>query len=113
MYAIFEIGKKQYVVREGDIIDIDLLDKPKEEELEFSNVLMIRDDDNLIVDNLDNWRIKAKVLEQKKGPKIVIKKHIEGKGFEKKQGHRQKYTSILITKIEEGALSSVGRASDS
>lgn len=100
MYAIFKIGNKQYVGEEGKAIDIDLLDKPKGEEIEFSNLLMVRDENNVIIDNLSGFKIKARVLGEKKGKKITIMKHIRRKGYQKKQGHRQKYTSVLIEKIE-------------
>jgi len=100
MYAVFEIGKKQYLAREGDVIDIPLLDKQKQGEIELSNILAIRDENNLILDNLSSFKIKARVLGEKRGKKITIIKHIRRKGYQKKQGHRQKYTSILIEKIE-------------
>ncbi|MEW6482904.1 MAG: 50S ribosomal protein L21 [bacterium] len=112
MYAVFEIGKKQYVAKEGEVIDIDLLDKPKESEIEFSHLLMVRDENNLILDNLSSFKVKARVLGEKKAKKITIMKHIPRKGYHKKQGHRQKYTSILIEKIE-GPLAQLVRASDS
>lgn len=112
MYAIFKIKNRQYVAEEGKVIDIDLLDKPKGEEIEFSHLLMVRDENNVIMDNLSSFKIKARVLGEKKGKKVVIMKHIRRKGYQKKQGHRQRYTSILIEKIE-GPLAQLVRASDS
>ncbi|MEW6102622.1 MAG: 50S ribosomal protein L21 [bacterium] len=112
MYAVFEVGKKQYLAEEGKVIDIDLLDKHKDSEIEFSDILMVRDENNVIIDNLSAFKIKARVLGEKKAKKITIMKHIPRKGHHKKIGHRQKYTSILIEKIE-GPLAQLVRASDS
>ncbi|MEW6006701.1 MAG: 50S ribosomal protein L21 [bacterium] len=99
MYAVFEIGKKQYLAKEGEVIEVDLLDKKEGEEIEFSNLLMVRDENNLILDNLSSFKVKARVLGEKKAKKITIMKHIPRKGYHKKQGCRQKYTSILIESI--------------
>lgn len=112
IYAVFKIGNKQYVAEEGEVIDIDFLGKPQGEEVEFTNLLMVRDNDNLIMDNLSSFKVKGRVLGEKKGKKITIIKHIRRKGYQKKQGHRQKYTSVLIEKIE-GPLAQLVRASDS
>lgn len=112
IYAVFKIGNKQYVAEEGKIINIDLLDKPNGSEVEFTDLLMVRDNDALIIDNLSSFKIKGRVLGEKKGKKITIMKHIRRKGYQKKQGHRQKYTSVLIEKIE-GPLAQLVRASDS
>lgn len=109
MYAVFKIGDKQYVAEEGRVIDVGFLNKSKEELIEFSDILMVRDENNVIIDNLSGFKIRAKVLGEKKGKKVTTMKHIRRKGYQKKQGHRQKYTSVLIEKIDKkGALSSGG-----
>ncbi len=102
MYAIIECGGKQYKVAVGDTIYVEKLDKAAGESVEFDNVLAVAKDDQLTVGTpfVQGAKVKADVVKQGKGKKIIIYKYKPKKSYHKKQGHRQPFTQLTITAIE-------------
>jgi len=101
MYAVIKTGGKQYRVHEGDILTVEKLDAQEGAVVEFGEVLAISDDDGLKVGTpvLNGAKVEAKVLNHGKGKKIIVFKYKPKKNYRKKQGHRQPYTKVQITKI--------------
>lgn len=103
MQAVIRTGSKQYVVKPGDIIDVELLNSEQGSSVEFSDVLLVSDDnDGVKIGSpvVEGAKVTGKILGTKKGKKIIIFKYRRRKGFKKKQGHRQKYSSVEITDIQ-------------
>lgn len=104
MFAILETGSKQYKVAEGDVLEVELLNKEKiskDNIVDFDSVLLVQDDDLLIGQPfVQNARIKAKVLEEFKAPKIIVFKKKPKKQYKRTRGHRQQLHRIQIEKIE-------------
>jgi len=103
MQAVIRTGAKQYLVKPGDVINVELLKSAEKDEVEFDDVLMVSDSpDNVRVGapNVEGARVIGKILGEMKGKKIVVFKFKRRKGYRKKQGHRQKYTSVEITEIQ-------------
>ena len=100
MYAIIRTGGKQAKVREGDVIDVERL--RAEGELAFTPTLLVTDDGTVISarDELKACRVVARVVGESAGPKIDIFKYKAKTGYRRRQGHRQKYTTIEVTGIE-------------
>lgn len=100
MYAIIATGGKQYRVSEGDVIYVEKLDKQADEAVEFS-ALMVGGEDGVKVGTpvVEGVKVEGKVLAQVKGEKIVVFKYKSKKNYRRKQGHRQPYTKVEITKI--------------
>lgn len=100
MQAIFVTGGKQYKVSEGDVIYVELLNT-ESETVEFDNVLMTIDGDNVTVGapNVEGAKVTAKVLKNGKGKKIMVFKFKAKKNYRRRQGHRQPYTKLQIEKI--------------
>lgn len=100
MQAIFVTGGKQYKVSEGDVIYVELLNT-ESETVEFDNVLMTIDGDNVTVGapNVEGAKVTAKVLKSGKGKKIMVFKFKAKKNYRRRQGHRQPYTKLQIEKI--------------
>ena len=100
MQAIFVTGGKQYKVSEGDVIYVELLNT-ESETVEFDNVLMTIDGDNVTVGapNVEGAKVTAKVLKNGKGKKIIVFKFKAKKNYRRRQGHRQPYTKLQIEKI--------------
>ncbi|MBM3207814.1 MAG: 50S ribosomal protein L21 [Chlamydiae bacterium] len=100
MYAIIETGGKQYRVEKGDVIDVELLDK-QENNIEFSNVLFINNGSDIKLGNpyLNKSVVKAELLQEVKGPKVISFKYKMRKGYRRKVGHRQRYLRVKITDI--------------
>ena len=103
MQAVIRTGGKQYLVKPGDRIDVELLDNNEKEEVQFDDVLMVSDGENdvkLGTPTVEGATVSGKLLGQKKGKKINIFKFKRRKGYRKKHGHRQKYSSVEITDIQ-------------
>ncbi|MBQ6901877.1 MAG: 50S ribosomal protein L21 [Oscillospiraceae bacterium] len=100
MQAIFVTGGKQYKVSEGDVIYVEKLNA-EGETVEFDNVLMTIDGDNVTVGapNVDGAKVTAKILKNGKAKKIMVFKFKAKKNYRRRQGHRQPYTKLQIEKI--------------
>ena len=102
MYAVIETGGKQHKVSEGEILKIDKLDAEPGTEIVFDKIMMVKaDDDTLKVGKpyVENASVTAEVVEQGKHKKIIIFKYKRKKNYQRKQGHRQKYTALRIKAI--------------
>jgi len=112
MYAIIEDQGRQYTVREGDVLDLDLRDAQEQESIVFDRVLMLggSQSDSESSDagggvqvgapTVAGAKVRATVLGEAKGNKIVVRKFKRRKNYRRKQGHRQRYTRIRIDAIE-------------
>lgn len=86
--AIIKSGGKQYKVKQGDELAVELLDKKKGEKFELP-------------DMLDDKKVSLEVVESEiKGPKILNIKFKNKTRYSKRIGHRQKYTKIKVLSIK-------------
>ena len=100
MYAIVRAGAKQQKVAVGDVIEIDTISTEVGKTVDLPVVLLV-DGDDVTSDagKLGKASVTVEVLGGAKGPKIVIQKFKNKTGYKKRQGHRQKYTQVKVTKI--------------
>ena len=100
MYAIIATGGKQYRVSEGDVIYIEKIDAQVDSTVSFDGLLMGNDGDVKIgTPVVEGVKVEGKVVGQIRGEKIVVYKYKSKKNYRRKQGHRQPYTKVEITKI--------------
>ena len=101
MNAIIVTGGKQYKVSEGDVVFIEKLDQNAGDTVKFDQVLAIIDGENATFGTpvVEGASVEATVEKNGKGKKIRICKYNAKKGYRKRQGHRQPYTKVTITKI--------------
>ena len=101
MHAIIVTGGKQYKVAEGDTLFIEKLPNEAGDTVTFDRVLAILDGDNATIGapTVAGATVEASVVKNGKGKKIRIFKYNPKKGYRKRQGHRQPYTKVEITKI--------------
>ena len=99
MKAIIETGGKQYYVELGSEIYVEKLDVETGNEVVFDKVLMV----NGVAGKpyLTNVVVKGEVVKQGKQKKVVVFKYRQKNNYHKKQGHRQPYTKVKITSVEE------------
>ena len=101
MYAIIKTGGKQYKVSEGDVLFIEKLDAEVGAEVTFDEVLTVVDDSDVKVGKpfVEGAKVVAKVEAQGKGKKIRIFKYKAKSNYRRRQGHRQPFTKVTVTKI--------------
>jgi len=102
MIAVIKTGGKQYLVKPGDKIKIEKIEKEEEKEITFNEVLLIVDDkDNVEIGNplIKSAKVKAKVLKQARAKKIIVFKYKPKKRYQKKKGHKQPYTEVEILEV--------------
>ena len=100
MYAIIATGGKQYRVSEGDVIYIEKIDAQVDSTVSF-DVLLVGNDGDVRIGTpiVEGANVEGKVVGQVRGEKIVVFKYKSKKNYRRKQGHRQPYTKVEITKI--------------
>lgn len=95
MQAVIRTGGKQYRVSEGDVLDVERLASEPGDEFDL-DALMLFDGAELV---RNGGSVRAKVIEERKGPKLIVFKYKNKTGYRNKNGHRQKLSRIEITKI--------------
>ena len=103
MYAIIETGGKQYKVTEGDVIFVEKLTADEGAEVVIDKVLVCGEGSDVKVGapTVDGAKVTAKVLGAHGGDKIKIVKFRRRKHSQKVTGHRQWYTDLQITGINQ------------
>ena len=101
MYAIIETGGKQYKVQQGDTLFIEKLDVQAGDAVTFDKVMAVGSEDGLKVGApyIEGAAVKATVVKNGKGEKIVVFKFKAKKNYRRRQGHRQPYTKVEIGEI--------------
>lgn len=101
MYAIIETGGKQYRVQKGDVIEVELLKAQEDKTIEFDHVLFINNGSNVTVGKpyVAGGVVRAKLLGEVRGPKVIAFKYKQRKNIRRKVGHRQDYLKVEITEI--------------
>ena len=101
MYAVIKTGGKQYRVQPGETIHVEKLDGAAGAKVEFTEVLMVAEGENVRIGHplLDGVKVTAEVLAQERDKKILVYKYRRRKGWHRKQGHRQPLTAVKVTEI--------------
>jgi len=101
VYAIIETGGKQYKVNAGDIIQVEKLDVEAGTSYTFDKVLLLAEGEKVTcgAPYVAGAAVKANVIGDGKAKKVIVYKFKSKKGFHKKKGHRQPFTSLKIEAI--------------
>ncbi len=107
MYAIIEDSGTQIMVREGDVIEVDLRQESPDagSNLVFDRVLAVGGGDgdaNIGTPYIGGASVTAEVVCETKGEKIVNVMYKRRKGMRRKSGHRQRYVTVKIGTISTG-----------
>jgi large subunit ribosomal protein L21 len=97
--AVIQTGGKQYLVYEGEELEVELLAPEKNATFE---ALLVIDGEKISVGNpvVDGVKVSADITEQVvKADKVVAIRYKAKKRVHKTKGHRQRHTKIKITKI--------------
>ena len=101
-YAIIKTGGKQYKVESGEILKIERLEDSKPEtKIEFKEILAYGDDKTIEVGSptIEGAKVEADLVENGKNRTILIFKKRRRQNSRRKNGHRQQYSLIRVSKI--------------
>lgn len=101
VFAVVKSGGRQEKVEVGTIITMDRIVADKSGNITLPAVLLV-DGAKVTSDaaTLAKVVVTAEVLEDLRGPKIVIHKFKNKTGYRKRQGHRQELTRVKVTGIK-------------
>tara|TARA_B100000886_G_scaffold124097_1_gene83590 strand:- start:2972 stop:3361 length:390 start_codon:yes stop_codon:yes gene_type:complete len=100
-FAVINTGGKQYKVSTNDKLRIEKLSDQVGKAVEFNQVLLINDNQNMELGSplIDGAKVEAKIVKQTKNKTILIFKKRRRHNSRRKNGHRQKVSVVQITKI--------------
>jgi large subunit ribosomal protein L21 len=100
MYAVFEDGSRQYLVREDDEVRVDYREAEIGTELEFNRVLLYQNEADTRIGRpvVEGVRVVGEVLDHP-STKVYIQKFRRRKNSKRLRGHRQYYTKVRIDAI--------------
>ena len=104
MYAVIRTGGKQYRVQAEDVIEIEKVGGEPGDVIQFPDVLLLTGNGEPLIGTptVDGASVAAEVIEQKRGPKIIVFKKKRRNNYRRKKGHRQDLTAVRITEILTG-----------
>jgi len=102
MYAIVNIAGKQYKVTEGDKLQVARLSSEVGDKVNFDNVLLTDDGKDIKIGKpaVKGAVVSAEILEHGRLKKILVYKKKRRKGYQRKNGHRQDFSSIMVNSIK-------------
>ena len=105
VYAVFQVGGQQFRASVGEKVRVEALPHEVGDAVEVNDVLLVAEGDNVQIGQptVSGARVKATVVEQSKGDKIVIFHYRPGgKRHKVRTGHRQNYTWLRVDEIVAG-----------
>ena len=101
-FAVIQTGGKQYKVKTGEILKIEKLEKvDANSKIEFKEILAYGDDKIAEVGSpkIDGAKVEANLVKNGKNRTILIFKKRRRKNSRRKNGHRQEFSMVRISKI--------------
>ena len=101
-FAVIQTGGKQYKVKAGEILKVEKLEDSKENsKIEFNEILAYGDDKNLELGEptISGAKVEAELIKNGKNRTVLIFKKRRRQNSRRKNGHRQKFTMVRISKI--------------
>jgi large subunit ribosomal protein L21 len=100
-YAVIRSGGKQYRVAEGDTVQVELLTGNPGDKVKFDDVLMIGGDaPKFGAPQVKGASVEGEIVQQGRGPKLIVFKFRKRKRSRRKAGHRQSFTAVRITGVK-------------
>jgi large subunit ribosomal protein L21 len=101
MYAIVEIAGQQFKVEEGKKIFVHRLEIEEGKKIDFDQVLLIEDEGKITIGEpvIKDAFVEGKIVDHKRGDKVIVFKKKRKKGYRVKNGHRQNFTQVEIISI--------------
>ena len=101
MYAIIDIKGKQFKVEKDLELNIPKIDGEIGSKVEFDKTLLVNNKGEISTNS--SIKVTAKILSHELDKKIIVFKQKRRKGYQKKNGHKQAYTKIVIQDLKSAA----------
>jgi large subunit ribosomal protein L21 len=101
VYAVVRAGGRQEKVSVGTIVTLDRIKADANGKIELPALLLV-DGDKVTTDAaaLAKVKVTAEVLNDLRGPKIIIQKYKNKTGYKKRQGFRADLTRVQVKEIK-------------
>ena len=101
MYAVVKTGGKQYRVETGNVLEVEYIEGDVGTAVELNEVLLVSGEKGTKVGQplVAGATVRTSIVEQKRGPKLIIYKKLRRHGKRWKKGHRQELTRLKIEEI--------------
>jgi large subunit ribosomal protein L21 len=98
VYAIVDIGGRQFKARPDDVLRVPRLDIEVGGDVTLDRVMLWSDDGSVEVGNpfIEGKEIRAEVVRHGKDKKVMVFKKKRRKKYRRKNGHRQQFTEIRL-----------------
>ncbi len=110
MYAVIELGGKQYKVAQGDEVLVDRLELDEGKSLSLAPLLLGGEKKAVTAAELKGAKVKAKVEEHLLGEKIRVFKYKPKSGYRRTKGHRSRLSRVSIQTISAGGKKAAAKA---
>jgi large subunit ribosomal protein L21 len=100
-YAVIKTGGKQYRVSPGTRVTIEKLEGEVGQEVSFDEVLLRSDGDAVQIGapTVEGAAVSGRIVNQGRGPRILVYKKKRRKNYRRRQGHRQWETTVEVTAV--------------
>ncbi len=101
-YAVIQTGGKQYKVKSGEILKIEKLPSSKtDSKIEFKEILAYGDNKKIEIGapTVQGAKVEANLIKNSKNRTVLVFKKRRRQNSRRKNGHRQEYSMIRISKI--------------
>jgi large subunit ribosomal protein L21 len=104
MYAIIEVGSKQYSVQKDDVVEVNREKVTKGDKISIEKVLLVADGETIQIGQpyVKGAKVEAEVLKQSLGVKTTAYKFRRRKNSHWEKGHRAQLTELKIKSIALG-----------
>lgn len=101
MYAVIKTGGKQHKITIGEKLKVELIPAEIGSKVTLSEVLMVANGEDVVIGSpvVAGATVEATVIAQGRHKKVRIFKMQRRKHYQRRMGHRQYYTELLIDAI--------------
>ncbi len=101
MYAIIQTGGKQYKISVGDMIRVEKVTGKTGDTVEIKDVLFYAEGEKVLAGQplLPNVKVVGEIQGQQRARKVIVFKMKRRKGYARRKGHRQSFTTLKIKEI--------------
>jgi len=103
-YAIVEASGQQFWLQPNRYYDLDRLQAGVDETITLDNVLLVKDGKGTTLGQpyIKDATVELKVMDHRRGPKVIVYKMRPKKKTRRKNGHRQELTRVMVQAIKVG-----------